>query len=466
MSEHKENADQSLQRKLSPRLVTMIAMGGTIGTGLFVASGQAVNMAGPGGVLVAYIIVAFMVFLIMAGLTEMATHNPVSGSFETYAAEYVDPALGFSLGWNYWFSWAITLGSEVIACGILMKYWFPHTPSLVWNVLFIAILLILNLPSVKVFGEAEFYFAGIKVVTVIIFIFVGFLMIIGILGGEHGGTGLRNFVDYGGPFPHGFLGILQMTFIAAWSFQGTELLGIMAGESDNPQKTIPRANRALIFRLVVFYILAIFVVSALIPWEEAGLNESIFTTVFSRSGIPYAGDIMNFVMITAILSCGNSATYASSRLMHSMAQAGRAPKLFSKLSKGGVPIYAVLITVAFGCVSFLTAIFSESTVYMWIISLGGLTGLLTWLSISFSHLRFRKIYAAKHKGDLSGLKYKAPLYPISTLLALVLCLTVTIGNAIDPDSRMSLYLGLPAFFGMWAVYKIKNKTKFVRVPKQ
>lgn len=461
MSSMNDGHDE-LQRRLSPRLVSMIALGGSIGTGLFLASGYAVNTAGPGGALVAYSVIAFMVYFIMTGLTEMATHMPVAGSFETYSTKYVDPALGFAMGWNYWFAWAITLGVEVVAGGILMKYWFPDVPGLIWSALFLVIIFGLNMLSVKIFGEAEFYFAGIKVATVIIFLIVGVLMMFGIVGGHS--VGLSNYTSNGGPFPHGYMAIVQIAFAVAFALQGTELLGIVAGESENPKVTLPKANKSLIWRVVLFYVGAVAVVGALIPWTEAGVDTSPFTIIFQMSGIPYAADIINFVIITALLSVGNSGVYASSRVLYALAREGKAPKSFGKVSKNGVPLNALIATVLVGCVAFLTGFYAETTVYMWLLAMSGLTGLFTWLGISYTHLRFRKIYLAEH-GDLSGLVYVAPWYPIGSIIAIVICSVVTIGTVIDPASRMSVILGVPAFMLLWIGYKVKYKTKFVRIPK-
>jgi len=449
-----------LKRTLNSRIISMIALGGSIGTGLFLASGYGVHTAGPGGAVVAYGVIAFMVYWIMTGLTEMAAYMPVTGSFETYSTKYVDPALGFAIGWNYWFTWAVCLGSEVIAGGMLMKYWFPDSSVTLWSGLFLLILTCLNLFSARAFGEAEYVFAGIKVVTVIVFLIVGALMIFGIVGGH--AIGLSNYVS---PFPSGFTGILMIAFSAAFSLGGTELLGIAAGESENPEVTVPKANKSLMWRIVLFYIGAIFVVGAIIPWQEAGIDISPFTLVFEKSGIPYAADILNFVIITSVLSCGNSGTYAATRLLYALAKGNKAPAFLGKVSQNGVPVNALLFTVAIGAFSFLTGFYAESTVYMWLLALSGLTTLFTWLGISYTHLRFRKIYLAEH-GNLSGLKYVSPWYPWGSIAALIICSIVTIGTFLDPESRLSVYLGVPAFLILLFGYKIKYKTKMVPIPQR
>ena len=233
-----------LKRGLKSRHITMISLGGTIGTGLFLASGSAVATAGPGGTLLAYALIGVMVYFLMTSLGEMAAFMPTSGSFSTYATRFVDPALGFALGWNYWYNWAITIAAEIAAVSIIMKYWFPNSPSLLWAVLFIVIVLTFNLLSVKAYGESEYWFAMIKVATVIIFIIVSFLMIFGLLGGNDP-VGFKNFFVDDAPFHGGFMAMFGIFLAAGFSFQGTEMLGVTAGETDDPGKNIPKAVRSV-----------------------------------------------------------------------------------------------------------------------------------------------------------------------------------------------------------------------------
>lgn len=448
---------ECLQRTLNSRIIGMIALGGSIGTGLFLSSGYAIHAGGPGGAVVAYGIIAFMVYWVMMGLTEMAVHMPVAGSFETYATKYVDPALGFAMGWNYWLTWAICLGSEVIAGGMLMKFWFPSVPCMFWSAIFLIILLALNLFSAKAFGEAEYLFSSIKVITVILFLFVGICMIVGGIGNTQAGL---NY--YKNPFPAGITGILAVAFSAAFSLGGMELLGITAGETKNPEKTIPKANRLLMIRIVLFYIGAIFVVGAIIPWQEASINISPFTLVFEKSGMSYVAGILNFVIITSVLSCGNSGAYAASRLLYGLSVNNKAPKFLKKTNRRGVPIYAVLLTISIGGFAFLTGIYAETTVYMWLLALSGLTTVLTWLGLSLTHLRFRKIYLSEH-GNLNGLKYHSPWYPWGSIFAFVICFLVVIGTFIDSESRSSGILSLVIFLMMYLGYKFKYNTHIRKI---
>lgn len=251
---------------------------------------------------------------------------PVSGTFSTYATRFVDPAFGFALGWNYWYNWAITIAAELSAATLIMKFWFPGSPSLLWSGLFLVLMLALNLLSVKGYGETEYWLALIKIITVIVFIVVGILMIVGIWGGQ--AVGFRNLTVGEAPFPGGFLAALGVFMAAGFSFQGTELVGIAAGESENPKSSVPRAIRSVFWRILLFYVLAILVIGLLIPYTNENLaSDSVtmspFTIVFEKAGLSVAASVMNAVILTAVLSAGNSGMYASTRMLWVLAKEGR-----------------------------------------------------------------------------------------------------------------------------------------------
>ena len=465
----------SLNRGLKSRHVTMISLGGTIGTGLLLASGNSIAAAGPGGALLAYGLIGIMVFFLMTSLGEMAAFMPVSGSFNTYASKFIDPALGFALGWNYWYNWAITIAAEISAVSIVMKYWFPDTPSFIWSAAFLVIIFVLNYLSVNSFGESEYWFAFIKVATVIIFLIVSFLMIFGILGGK-APVGFTNFFKGDAPFHGGFFATFGIFLAAGFSFQGTELLGITAGETKNPGKTIPKAVRQIFWRILLFYILAILAISLLIPYTDPRLANSDdvtvspFTLVFENAGVAFAASIMNAVILTAILSAGNSGLYASSRTLWELAMEGKAPKIFKKLNKRGVPVAALVATVLVACLSFLASLFGTGTVYIWLLNASGMCGFIAWLGIAASHYRFRKAFVAQGH-DLSELPYRSRFFPFGPIFAFVLCAIVVLGqnytaftgNHIDWSGILVSYIGLPIFFILWFGYKWKHKTKIVRL---
>ncbi|WP_368487443.1 amino acid permease [Clostridium sp. BJN0013] len=455
-----------LKRGLKARHLNMIAIGGAIGTGIFLALGATINQAGPGGALVAYGCIGIMVYFLMTGLGEMATYMPVSGSFGVYATKFVDPALGFALGWNYWYNWAITVAAEMVAGALIMKYWLPGVPAIVWSVCFLAVIVLLNLLSAKAYGESEFWFAGIKVVTVIVFILVGVATIIGIFNGNP--VGLKNFTVGEAPFVGGFKSIFLVFLIAGFSFQGTELVGIAAGESENPEKTIPKAINSIFWRILIFYIGTIFVVGAIIPYMNAGVDTSPFTLVFKKAGIAGAASLMNAVILTSVLSAGNSGMYASTRMLYSMAKDKKAPAWLAKVNSRGVPVNSLILTTIVASACFLTGLYAESTVYVWLVAASGLAGFVAWLGIAICHYRFRKAYVAQNR-DFGRLKYKAKLFPLGPIIALVLCIIVILGqgityfeaNNIDWSGVVSSYIGLPLFLGLWIWYKKKYKTKVI-----
>ena len=362
--------------------------------------------------------------------------------------------------------WAITVAAEMVASGLVMKFWFPNIPAIVWSIGFLMLIVILNLLSTKAYGESEYWFASIKVITVIIFIVIGLANIIGIMGGE--AVGFKNFTIGDAPFVGGAKSIFMIFLIAGFSFQGTELVGIAAGESEHPEKTIPKAIKTIFWRILLFYLGTIFVVGALVPYTEAGVEISPFTMVFERVGVSFAASLMNGVILTSILSCGNSGMYASTRMLYAMAKDGKAPKFLSKVNKRGVPVNSLIATTLVASVCFLTGVCAENTVYVWLVAASGLAGFISWLGIAVCHYRFRKAYIYQGM-DLNKLKYKAKLFPLGPILAFILCIVVVLGQGlsylqqetIDISGLIAAYIGIPIFIVLWMVYKVKHKTKIV-----
>lgn len=461
-----------LKRNLKARHLSMISLGGTIGTGLFLASGGAIHQAGPGGALVAYAAIGLMVYYLMTSLAEMAAYMPVAGSFRVYATKFVDPSFGFAIGWNYWYNWAITIAAELAAAVLIMKFWFPNSPSILWSALALAIMFLLNYLSVKGFGEAEFWFAMIKVVTVIIFIITGLFIIFGIMGGKDP-IGFSNFVANGGPFNGGFFTILGVFMVAGFSFQGTELLGVTAGESEDPERDIPKAIKSVFWRILLFYILAIFVIGMIIPFTDPRLLSgevavSPFTLVFERAGLAFAASLMNAIILTSVLSAGNSGMYASTRMLWDLARDGKAPKFLGKLDDRGVPVNALIATSLVGTLAFLASLFGDGAVYIWLLNASGMAGFVTWIGIALAHYRFRKAYIAQGR-NLSDLPYLAKGFPFGPLLALILCMFIIFGQGyqafsaggIDWNTMLVSYIGLLLFIIVWLAYKIKYKSKLI-----
>jgi lysine-specific permease len=465
---------EHLERKLKTRHLSMIAIGGTIGTGLFLASGTTIHDAGPGGALAAYLIAGIMVYFLMTSLAEMAVFIPISGSFSTYTSRFVDPALGFAVGWNYWYNNAIILALELSASSLIMKYWFPNIPGIVWSATFLVLIFSLNVLSVKGYGESEFWFSIIKVVTILIFIVVGLLMISGIMKGHTGG--FENFTKGEAPFKGGLLSIFSVFMVVGFAFQGTEMVGVAAGESENPEKNIPKAIKQIFWRILLFYILAIFVIGCLITYKDPNLLSSDleniavspFTLVFKHAGLAFAAAAMNAVILTAVLSAGNSCLYVGSRVLWVLAEEGKAPAFLKKVNKGGVPVSALYLTTFVGMLCFLTSLFGDGTVYSWLLNAAGLAGYISWLSISVTHYRFRKAFIAQGR-DFKDLPYVAKWFPLGPILATVLCLVAMlgsnyqafIGDKIDWYGILVSYIGLPLFLFGYFSYKVVKKSKMV-----
>lgn len=457
MKSKQDNHSAELQRSMKSRHLFMLSLGGVIGTGLFLGSGATLNGAGPGGAVIAYLFGGLIMYLVMVCLGELAVAMPITGSFQVYATKYIGPATGFTLGWMYWLSWATTVGLEFTAAGMVMKRWFPSVPIWVWCILFIVLLFSLNALTTKSFAETEYWFAGIKVSAVVAFILIGGAAMFGFLDMNGKQAPLfSNFINNGGFFPNGFSAVFITMMAVVFSFQGSELMGIAAGESENPQKTIPKAIRSIIFRVLIFYVLAIIVIAALIPWKQAGLVESPFVAVFDSVGIPYAADIMNFVILTALLSVGNSGLYVCTRMLWSFSRSGIAHPVFGKLNARGVPFNALLISLSFALLSLLTSVIAAETLFVVLLSVTGMAGTLTWMSIALSQYNFRK-RLIKSGGHVDELKYKVPFFPLIPILCFVLCTSLLVFMAFDPAQRSSLLFGLGCMGLCYMYYYLRYK---------
>ncbi|KRL56337.1 amino acid permease [Furfurilactobacillus rossiae] len=470
-----ENENRAVRRELKTRHLSMIALGGSIGTGLFVASGSAISAAGPGGALVAYVAIGIMVYFLMTSLGEMATYMPLTGSFAAYSTKFVDPALGFAMGWNYWFNWAITLAVDVSTAALVMQFWLPNVPAWIFSMIALAIIFTINALSVRSFGETEYWMSIIKVVTVLIFLVIGTLTIFGIMGGH--ATGFSNLTYKKAPFVGGVPALLSVFVVAGFSFQGTELIGIEAGESETPEKSIPKAIRQVFWRILLFYILAIFVIACIIPYTSKDLLGSSatdiaispFTLVFRRAGLAAAASVMNAVILTSVISSANSGMYASTRMLYSLANEGYAPSFFGKTNKRGIPMASLVGTTVIGLLTFLTSIFGPK-LYMYLVAASGLTGFIAWLGIAISHYRFRRAFI-KQGHQLSELRYHAKGFPFGPILAFVLGIVVIVGQNLKSFAQLDLqailvtYMSVPLFLILWGYYKIRHRTHIIPLDK-
>ncbi|BDD81371.1 lysine-specific permease [Tsukamurella pulmonis] len=467
--------DPALRKGLQSRHISMIALGGAIGTGLFVASGATIHDAGPGGALVAYAVMGIMVFFLMQSLGEMSAYMPCSNPFEEYGSRFVSKSFGFAAGWNYWFNWSITLAAEVVAAGLIMKFWLPDVPSWVWSLIFLGGLLALNLFAVKAFGEAEFWFASIKVIAVVVFLIVGVLMVFGVIGGPS--PGFENWTIGDAPFVDWPLGMLSVFLIAGFAFQGTEMVAVAAGEAIEPRSAIPRAVRTVFFRILLFYIGTLTIIAFLIPYTSPELldasDENVavapFTLVFKLAGIDAAASIMNAVILVAILSAGNASLYAATRALYGLGVEGNAPRIFGKVSRTGVPAAAVAATAAIGALCFVASRVGDGKAYTVLVTASSVAGFVTWVGIAWAHYRFRRAWNLQGR-DLKELPYKAWLYPAGPIVALLMCVAVIAGQyylAVEggEDGGLGLWLtsyaALILFVGLWWGHKLVTKTPTV-----
>jgi lysine-specific permease len=473
---------RELCRTIGNRQLSMIAIGGAIGTGLFFASGGAIAQAGPGGALLAYAVMGLAVYCMMQSLGEMATQLPIAGSFEAYAERFVDPSLAFAVGWNYWFSWAITLAAELVAGALIVQFWFPHSNSTLWAMGFFSVLLALNLLSVKAYAEAEYWFAGIKVVTVIIFVAVGLLMIAGMIGdhnaGFHNWTLSNAATGTRAPFVGGLSAALAVFLVAGFAFQGTEGVGLAAAETADPSTNVPKAIRTVFWRILLFYIGSIFVVGTLISYtdpnllngDESHIAYSPFTMVFQqlpRVGY-YAANLMNAVILSSVLSCGNSSMYVASRMLYAMSHSRKAPSMFGHLNRRGVPVAALLATGLISALAFFSTYVGEHKIYQIFYNASSLTGFMIWLGIAVCHLRFRKAWVAQGR-RLEDLKFRSKFYPYGPWLAVVLFITVLFGANISVFQApvfswfdfITGYLMIPVFVALYLGHKRYNHTRVV-----
>ncbi|WP_258833407.1 amino acid permease [Peribacillus frigoritolerans] len=450
--------ENQLKRSMKSRHLFMISLGGVIGTGLFLSSGYTISQAGPGGTILAYLVGGLIMYLVMLCLGELTVAMPVTGSFQTYATKYIGPATGFTIGLMYWLTWVVTVGSEFTASGLLMQRWFPNTSVWMWSAVFAVLIFLLNSFSVKIFAETEFWFSGIKIITIILFIVLGGSAMLGFISMDDRASApmLSNFTADGGLFPNGLLPVFMAMISVNFAFSGTELIGIAAGESENPEKDVPRSIRNVIWRTMFFFVGAIFVLSGLISWEEAGVIESPFVMVFDNIGIPYAADIMNFVIITALLSVANSGLYASTRMLWSLSNEKMISSFFGKITSNGVPLNALVISMAVACLSLLSSVFAPDTVYVVLVAISGFAVVVVWIGIVLSQYMFRKHFL-KMGGDIKNLKFRTPLYPFVPIAACVLCLASCIGLAFDASQRIALYCGVPFIILCYLFYYMKNR---------
>ena len=431
--------EKGLKRGLNARHIRFMALGSAIGTGLFYGSASAIQMAGP-AVLLAYLIGGAAVFMVMRALGEMAVHNPVSGSFGHYASTYLGPMAGFILGWTYAFEMIIVCLADVTAFGIYMGFWFPEVARWVWVLGIVFLIGGLNLCNVKVFGEMEFWLSLLKVGAIVAMILGGFgIMLFGIhSAGETQASGLSNLWAHGGFMPNGTGGLIASFAVVMFAFGGIEIIGITAGEAKDPQRVIPKAINAVPLRILLFYVLTLFVLMAIYPWPQIGSQGSPFVQIFSNLGIDSAATILNIVVISAAVSAINSDIFGAGRMMYGLAQQGQAPKGFAQLSRQGVPWMTVVVMGAALLGGVVLNYLIPENVFLLIASIATFATVWVWLMILFTQVAMRR---SMTKEQVAELKFPVPFWPYAPAAAIVFMLFVFGVLGYFPDTQAALMVG-------------------------
>lgn len=423
-----------LQKGLKKRHMTMIAIAGVIGAGLFMGSGSVIHLAGPGAIL-SYVFAGMIVVLVMRMLGEMASVNPTSGSFAHYAHEAIGPWAGFMIGWLYWFFWVIAIALEATAAAAIIQYWYDGIPLWLLSLLLTVALTATNILSVKAFGEFEYWFSLIKVVSIIVFLAMGAFIILGIVPNFEA-VGTTNLIGQGGFMPNGFGAVLMGIVIVIFSFMGTEIVAIAAGESKEPHAAVRKATNSITWRILLFYIGSIAVVVTLLPWDSSNILTSPYVAVLDYIGIPAAAQIMNFVVLTAVLSCLNSALYATSRMVFSLAQKGEAPKSFLKLNKRGAPVNAILAATFFSYIAVIMNYVSPDKVFLFLVNPCSAITLILYLIISISQLRMRRKIEQKNPQLLT---IKMWLFPYLTYFTILVTSALLIAMFFIDSMRSQIF---------------------------
>lgn len=467
-----EVRNTEVKRGLKTRHISMIAIGGTIGTGLFIGTKSAIQNAGPVGALIAYLFMASVCYSLAQSIGEMATYIPITGSFSVFCTRFVSPALGASIGYLYWFTWAMTLAIELSVVGQIIQFWTSAVPNAAWIAIFFVIFVILNFFPVKVYGEIEFWAASIKVIAIVGWLIYALCMVCG--AGKTGPVGFRYWRNPG-PWGPGilvestgaarFLGWLSSLINAAFTYQGTELVGIAAGESSNPRKAVPKAINRVFLRIIIFYIGSIFFMGLLVPYNDPAfdsdssyISSSPFVIAIINSGTRVLPHIFNAVILTTIVSAGNSNIYIGSRVLYALGTAGIGPKFLTWTTQAGVPYVGVVITALFGLLSYLSVAKGSNVAFTWLVNLTGVAGLLAWAGISISHIRF--IAALEyHHISREALPFKAMGGAGYAWYALVCIVIITIIQGFtsfwnfNASDFLTAYVSLFIFIGFWLFFQ-------------
>ncbi|MFC2638959.1 MAG: amino acid permease [Mitsuokella sp.] len=446
--------ESKMNRGLKNRHLQLISLGGVIGSGYFLGTGYVLEKAGPAAV-IAYLLGGLIVLCVMLCLAELAVEKPISGSFVTYAREHISPTWACGVGWSYWATWVAYVPSEMIAAGIIMNGFIPEVSQLWWAVFFGLLVTIINLFHVDKFGECESWLSLVKIVALLAFSAVAALICLGAIGSQ-GALGASVLLGSGGFAPNGYWAIGLTMVIILVNFQGTEIIGLAAGECEKPEESIPIAVRNVTWRIIALYIIPITLLVSILPWDRASLEESVFAAAMVQYGFTKFGALFAFVILTAAISCSNSGLYGAARALYALAKLDMAPRPFAELSRKGVPSKAILISIcACWAVILLYSFDPNSAVYTYLLAVSGFTGAIAWISICWSQYRSRRRMIAQ--GREGELRYKTPLFPYVTIFGIwaqVVCLVVM---AFTPDLREAFCAGIPLLVLPMVWYRVRAR---------
>lgn len=432
--EQKKVVHEELERGLQERHIQLISLGGAVGVGLFLGSATAIQKAGP-AVVLTYLIAGIAIFFVMRAMGELTIEYPLSGSFSAHSYQFLNPLCGYISGWNYWFAWIIMCMAEITAVGVYVHLWMPDLPQWISCIIALILMMCANLISVKAYGEFEFWFALIKIITIVFLIITGVGMIF--FGFGNGGIpiGIDNLTAHGGFFPHGIGGVFKTLTMILFAYVGIEVIGVTAGEAHNPQKTLSAAIDKVLYRILLFYILALLVIMSIYPWDQIGLGGSPFVMVFEKLGMGSAAHIINFVVITAALSSCNSGIYCTGRMVYNLSLQGKAPKFFSVVSSHKVPYRGIAISVVAMAFGVPLNYFLPATVFELVTSLSAYAFIITWVLILLCQINYRKQLTPEQK---RAIHYKMPLSPYSNYVTILFFIIVIISSIADPNTRIAM----------------------------
>jgi len=449
--------ESGLRRTLSSRKLSMIAIGGAIGTGLFLGSGFAISTAGP-SVLVSYAIGALIALLLMGCLAEMTVVHPITGSFGAYAEHYVGPLAGFMVRYAYWTCIVLAVGTEVTAVALYMKFWFPAVPGWVWILAFSSSLIMVNAFRVSTFGTVEYWFSLVKITAIVAFILLAGYLVIQSSGAHSnvsaGSVGFRNYTAYGGFLPHGVGGMWVAVIMSVFSYLSIEMIAVAAGEAAQPELAITRAFRSTVVRLILFYILTLALMLAVLPWTQAGSAKSPFVMVMERLHLPAAGGVMNFVILVSALSAMNSQLYITTRMMFSLARAGQAPRRLGKLTARGTPFNALLVSTSGIGLATVLSVVSPGGAFLMMVGISVFGAMFTWMMIFVTHYFFRR---ARLRDGSAPAPFRMWGFPVTTLFGAGLMAALLLTTAFTEAFRMTLVFGLPYLACLVVIYALRYR---------